>query len=116
LFGGLLINRCVTYNPPDYALTKVYDKFQNEIYCDNSTNLCSPGQVCVNYKNPDFGVSSFDNFLKAVLSVFIIITMEGWTTLMYYIRRATGTYAYDIYFYLTVIIGTFFILNLMVAV
>jgi hypothetical protein len=35
---------------------------------------------------------------------------------MYYIRRATGVYYYDIYFILVVLIGVFFILNLMVAV
>ena len=35
---------------------------------------------------------------------------------MYFARKATGTYGYDVYFLLTVIIGTFFMLNLMVAV
>ena len=35
---------------------------------------------------------------------------------MYFARKATGTYGYDVYFLLTVIVGTFFILNLMVAV
>ena len=54
--------------------------------------------------------------LKACLNVFIIITLEGWTDRMYFIRRATGVYYYDIYFILVVLIGVFFILNLMVAV
>ena len=35
---------------------------------------------------------------------------------MYKIRSATGSVAYDIFFILVVIIGAFFILNLMVAV
>ena len=35
---------------------------------------------------------------------------------MYMIRSVTGSYAYDVYFVLTVVLGTFFVLNLMVAV
>jgi len=35
---------------------------------------------------------------------------------MYKIRHSTGTYAYDAFFIFTVILGSFFILNLMVAV
>ena len=35
---------------------------------------------------------------------------------MYEVRHATGSYLYDSFFYFTVIIGSFFILNLMVAV
>lgn len=66
--------------------------------------------------NPDFEVTSFDNILKSVLNIFIIITLEGWTDVMYKIRSATGSVAYDIFFILVVVIGAFFILNLMVAV
>jgi hypothetical protein len=61
-------------------------------------------------------VTSFDNILKSVLNVFIVITLEGWTAIMYKIRHSTGTYAYDSFFMFTVIIGSFFIVNLMVAV
>lgn len=66
--------------------------------------------------NPDFGVSNFDDVLSSILNIFIIITLEGWTTLMYYIRNATGTVGYDIFFVLVVIFGSFFLINLMVAV
>jgi voltage-dependent calcium channel L type alpha-1D len=61
-------------------------------------------------------VTSFDNILKSVLNIFIIITLEGWTDTMYKIRSATGTVFYDIFFILVVIFGSFFVLNLMVAV
>lgn len=50
------------------------------------------------------------------LNIFIIITLEGWTDIMYKIRRATGTFANDVYFFIVVIIGSFFIINLMIAV
>lgn len=35
---------------------------------------------------------------------------------MYLIRKATHTVAYDVFFVATVIFGTFFVLNLMIAV
>jgi len=35
---------------------------------------------------------------------------------MYKIRKATGVVTYDLFFYLCVIFGTFFVLNLMIAV
>lgn len=44
------------------------------------------------------------------------MTLEGWTEIMYFVRKAQGTYAYDIYFVAIVIFGTYFVLNLMIAV
>lgn len=66
--------------------------------------------------SPDFNMTSFDNILKSVLNIFIIITLEGWSEIMYKIRNATGTVLYDIFFILVVIFGAFFVLNLMIAV
>lgn len=61
-------------------------------------------------------MTAFDNILKSVLNIFIVITLEGWTDTMYKIRSATGTVGYDIVFVLMVVFGSFFIVNLMVAV
>ena len=35
---------------------------------------------------------------------------------MYFARKANKTYVYDVYFTLVVVCGTYFVLNLMVAV
>jgi hypothetical protein len=35
---------------------------------------------------------------------------------MYMVRKATNTVGYDIFFVVTVVFGTFFVLNLMIAV
>ena len=114
LFGGLNDYRCFT----DTNGTYLNDSDGNDIFCiinpDNTDN-CPTGR-CGYLGAPEFNAVSFDNVLKAILNVFIIITLEGWTDRMYYIRRATGVYYYDIYFILVVLIGVFFILNLMVAV
>lgn len=118
LFGGSLESRCVEYvfdSESKLNVTqKLYDPYGNDIYC--SPDLpCDEGK-CIYWGNPSYGVQSFDNILKSILNVFIVITLEGWTDIMYKIRHSMGTYAYDAFFHLTVILGSFFILNLMVAV
>ena len=45
-----------------------------------------------------------------------MITLESWSTMMYTVRDATGSRMYDLYFLLIVVIGTFIVLNLMIAV
>ena len=62
------------------------------------------------------GLTHYDNMLCAILTTFEIITLEGWTDTMYTIRRANNTYLYDIFFVACVVFGTFFVLNLMIAV
>ena len=94
---------------------KQKDRYGDDVFC--SADLpCDSDHDCIYWGNPDFGVTSFDNILKSVLNVFIVITLEGWTAVMYKIRHATGTYVYDAFFLFTVVLGSFFILNLMVAV
>ena len=38
-----------------------------------------------NWEGPNFGITNFDNFGLAMLTVFQCITMEGWTDVMYYV-------------------------------
>lgn len=37
------------------------------------------------WDGPNYGITSFDNIGYAMLTVFQCITMEGWTTMMYYV-------------------------------
>ena len=50
------------------------------------------------------------------MNIFEMITLEGWTDMMYIVRDAEGTYIYDIFFVMCVVVGNFIILNLLVAV
>jgi len=60
---------------------------------------------------------SADNLLAASFIVFQIITLEGWSDMMYETRRAfNGSYIYDAFYLMVVMCGAFFILNLMTAV
>ena len=50
------------------------------------------------------------------MNIFQIITLEGWTDMMYIIRDATEGYMGDALFVMMVLFGAFFVLNLMIAV
>lgn len=37
------------------------------------------------WEGPNYGITNFDNFFLAMLTVFQCVTMEGWTDVMYYV-------------------------------
>ncbi|XP_077463702.1 voltage-dependent R-type calcium channel subunit alpha-1E [Stigmatopora argus] len=65
---------------------------------------------------PNDGITQFDNILFAVLTVFQCITMEGWTTVLYNADDALGPSFNWLYFIPLIIIGSFFVLNLVLGV
>uniref|UniRef100_A0A3B4D878 Voltage-dependent N-type calcium channel subunit alpha n=1 Tax=Pygocentrus nattereri TaxID=42514 RepID=A0A3B4D878_PYGNA len=81
------------------------------------SRLCPNGTVCREYwKGPNFGITNFDNILFAVLTVFQCITMEGWTDILYSTNDASGNAWNWLYFIPLIIIGSFFMLNLVLGV
>ena len=79
---------------------------------------CGPNQYCkVSDRNLNAGCTGFDDIFLSVLTVFTCITLEGWTDVMYMLRDVTSrNYIFDFYFILLVLIGSFFLINLVVAV
>ncbi|XP_049341726.1 voltage-dependent R-type calcium channel subunit alpha-1E isoform X1 [Astyanax mexicanus] len=65
---------------------------------------------------PNDGITQFDNILFALLTVFQCITMEGWTTVLYNANDALGPSYNWLYFIPLIIIGSFFVLNLVLGV
>uniref|UniRef100_A0A3P9AJA7 Voltage-dependent calcium channel alpha-1 subunit IQ domain-containing protein n=1 Tax=Esox lucius TaxID=8010 RepID=A0A3P9AJA7_ESOLU len=65
---------------------------------------------------PNNGITQFDNILFAVLTVFQCITMEGWTAVLYNTNDALGSMWNWMYFIPLIIIGSFFVLNLVLGV
>ncbi|KAI1882504.1 hypothetical protein AGOR_G00251440 [Albula goreensis] len=65
---------------------------------------------------PNFGITNFDNILFAVLTVFQCITMEGWVDILYHANDASGSSWNWMYFVPLIIIGSFFMLNLVLGV
>nr|XP_015211897.1 PREDICTED: voltage-dependent R-type calcium channel subunit alpha-1E isoform X6 [Lepisosteus oculatus] len=72
---------------------------------------CTPDWI-----GPNDGITQFDNILFAVLTVFQCITMEGWTTVLYNTNDALGPTWNWLYFIPLIIIGSFFVLNLVLGV
>lgn len=68
------------------------------------------------WEGPFFGIINFDNIGLAMLTVFQCITMEGWTTVLYKIDDAEGSVWPYFYFISLIIIGSFFVMNLVLGV
>ena len=48
---------------------------------------CDPEiAICLEkWQGPNYGITSFDNIIYAMLTVFQCITMEGWTPILYWV-------------------------------
>ncbi|XP_068429834.1 voltage-dependent N-type calcium channel subunit alpha-1B-like isoform X2 [Clinocottus analis] len=78
---------------------------------------CPNGTQCKEYwPGPNFGITNFDNILFAVLTVFQCITMEGWADILYSTNDVAGNAWNWLYFIPLIIIGSFFMLNLVLGV
>ena len=58
----------------------------------------------------------FDNLAWAMLTIFQMITLEGWTTIMYNLMDSNIWWMAVIFCVFLVIIGSFFLLNVILAV
>nr|AEJ87268.1 voltage operated calcium channel Cav1B [Dugesia japonica] len=124
LFSGKLHSTCyykqelVMENPVPCS-TSISKGYQ----CDDF-HLSGLKYSCKDFKNvssirwegPNMGITSFDNFGLAMLTVFQCITMEGWTQIMYWINDSVGMSWPWIYFVSLIIIGSFFVMNLVLGV
>ncbi|OXB83043.1 UNVERIFIED_CONTAM: hypothetical protein H355_001386 [Colinus virginianus] len=79
--------------------------------CVMNGTECKGGWV-----GPNGGITNFDNFAFAMLTVFQCITMEGWTDVLYWVNDAIGCEWPWIYFVSLIILGSFFVLNLVLGV
>ncbi|XP_021335259.2 calcium channel, voltage-dependent, L type, alpha 1D subunit, a isoform X21 [Danio rerio] len=79
--------------------------------CPINGTLCKEG-----WQGPNGGITNFDNFMFAMLTVFQCITMEGWTDVLYWMNDAMGLELPWVYFVSLVIFGSFFVLNLVLGV
>ena len=51
-----------------------------------SGKKCPAGFTCTkNWEGPNSGITSFDNIAFAMLTVFQCVTMEGWTSILYWV-------------------------------
>jgi hypothetical protein len=62
-----------------------------------------------------FGIPSFDHFGHACVTIFQVLTLESWSYLMYNYTDSSGPITTVIFFVFIVILGSFFTMNLFLA-
>jgi hypothetical protein len=70
---------------------------------DNKSSAPSGSYVCdaevavclEKWEGPNYGITSFDNIGFAMLTVFQCITMEGWTTILYWVSFIASSFHID---------------------
>jgi hypothetical protein len=81
-----------------------------------SGHKCAMGAFCVDFgRSPNYGITNFDDVLSAWLTIFQCISQEGWTDVMYWVADAASPWGW-IYFVAMIILGSFFAVNLALAV
>ncbi|KAJ8397033.1 hypothetical protein AAFF_G00010870 [Aldrovandia affinis] len=88
------------------------------LLCGNSSDAgrCPEGYTCMKAgRNPNYGYTSFDSFGWAFLALFRLMTQDFWENLYQLTLRAAGK-IYMIFFVLVIFVGSFYLVNLILAV
>ncbi|KAJ3586956.1 hypothetical protein NHX12_013347, partial [Muraenolepis orangiensis] len=88
------------------------------LVCGNSSDSgrCPEGYTCMKAgRNPNYGYTSFDSFGWAFLALFRLMTQDFWENLYMLTLRAAGK-TYMIFFVLVIFVGSFYLVNLILAV
>ncbi|XP_063733823.1 sodium channel, voltage-gated, type I like, alpha b isoform X1 [Eleginops maclovinus] len=91
---------------------------RDALLCGNGSGagLCPEGFMCMKAgRNPDYDYTSFDSFSWAFLSLFRLMTQDFWENLYQQTLRAAGK-PYMIFFVLVIFLGSFYLVNLILAV
>ncbi|XP_023619154.1 sodium channel protein type 10 subunit alpha [Myotis lucifugus] len=138
LFKGNLKNKCVKNCTAlnDTANYSSYEKLawdfchndkdafinkpgtSDRLLCGNGSDSghCPKGYFCKKtFDNPDFNYTSFDSFAWAFLSMFRLMTQDSWERLYQQTLRASGK-IYMVFFVLVIFLGSFYLVNLILAV
>nr|XP_019959977.1 PREDICTED: sodium channel protein type 4 subunit alpha-like [Paralichthys olivaceus] len=77
---------------------------------------CPEGFDCLKVgRNPNYGYTSFDTFGWAFLALFRLMTQDYWEKLFHQTLRSAGK-TYMVFFVLVIFLGSFYLVNLILAV
>uniref|UniRef100_A0A7N9AXJ4 Voltage-dependent L-type calcium channel subunit alpha n=1 Tax=Mastacembelus armatus TaxID=205130 RepID=A0A7N9AXJ4_9TELE len=119
---GLELFKCKMHKTCYYTGTNIYATAEGELpapcaqagngrRCIINGSECRPG-----WEGPNNGITHFDNIGFAMLTVYQCITMEGWTAVLYWVNDAIGNEWPWVYFVPLILVGSFFVLNLVLGV
>ncbi|MGH0157888.1 UNVERIFIED_CONTAM: hypothetical protein FKN15_070577 [Acipenser sinensis] len=112
--GGFDWNEYINNNDNYYFLPGSLDA----LLCGNSSDAgkCPEGFICMKAgRNPNYGYTSYDTFSWAFLSLFRLMTQDFWENLFQLTLRAAGK-TYMIFFVVIIFLGSFYLINLILAV
>ncbi|XP_066157194.1 sodium channel protein 60E isoform X3 [Euwallacea fornicatus] len=131
VYKGELRNKCVlkmddknasyevwynwTRDPENWI---IHNTTGNPVICGNVTGSrhCPTTHTCLcTGENPNFGYTSFDNFLWSMLTTFQLITLDYWENVYNMVLAACGPISVS-FFTVVVFFGSFYLINLMLAV
>ncbi|XP_051809469.1 sodium channel protein type 4 subunit alpha-like [Acanthochromis polyacanthus] len=82
----------------------------------NDAGKCPDGFDCLKVgRNPNYGYTSFDTFGWAFLALFRLMTQDYWEKLFHQTLRSAGK-TYMVFFVLVIFLGSFYLVNLILAV
>ena len=123
MWQGIFYRRCMSLNY-GYFVSRSGDKgmcsFDSNCEEYNSygnTFICAKG-----FTNPNSGATNFDNTLTALVTVFVMVTLEGWTDFFTFVSKTFKDKIYInpiiifCYFHVFVFIAAFYLINLFLAV
>ena len=95
------------------------DDDNNFAMCGNSSGAgkCEAGYFCLSGvgPNPNYGYTSFDNFIDAYLCAFRLMTQDYWENL-YQITLMTAGPMAIVFFIFNILLGSFYLINLILAI
>ncbi|GLV43437.1 Na channel protein 60E [Carabus blaptoides fortunei] len=130
VYMGELRNKCVlsvdlvnithedweawTQNPDNWLM----NQYDEPVMCGNVTGArhCPTNHTCLCVgENPNHGYTSFDNFLWSMLTTFQLITLDYWENVYNMVLSTCGPISVS-FFTVVVFFGSFYLINLMLAV
>ena len=78
-------------------------------------HLCPQGSLCVEGQNPYNGTVSFDNIFQSLELVFVVMSANTFSDLLYYLAD-TDYLAAALFFAASIVVMTFWLINLLIAV
>lgn len=133
-FKGSLKRQCIWINPDDPSDTYSYDmqfcggylnattlEKMNYIFADGTVGplskgfLCPANSQCISDGNPYNGRVNFDNIFTSMELIFVIISANTFTDLMYYTMDSENMAA-SLFFIVAILVLTIWMVNLLIAV
>ncbi len=123
MWQGIFYRRCMNLNYGYFVSRNgdegmcSFDSNCEEYNSYGNTFICAKG-----FTNPNSGSTNFDNTLTAFVTVFVMVTLEGWTDFFTFVSKTFKDKIYInpiiifCYFHVFVFIAAFYLINLFLAV